>query len=395
MRPAALLALLALPSACSYDLDVLKGRRVDGGFDAAVDTPTDTVVDRAQPDVVADVPRDMPATDVGPSRDASVGACNIPGVTVMNAPAPTNGVTVITGDTSGGGTTTLSLCQSMISANSTRVYRYEVQAGPRLLATTNTGLCGGHDTVLAAFFSCEGMGRAVGSANCNDDDMVNLCGACSDAGVGGGCGAENSTLDLSGLVAHDVIYFTVASYGSMHAPFRLAIAENGLAPQPAPTGIAGETPANRCACPPATGVMTGEIPFPRTGDTNQFSTASRQVLGGRDLPFTRVTGVSARLALSRYNVDTSGPCAVTDGARAALDLLVNNTVVATGKLGIGSGSGGFITIPLTTFAPVVIPMPTGIPLTYRLRNVEPAGVACVSLDVDLTASNIVTLYGTN
>ncbi len=243
MRPAALLALLTLPSACSYDLDVLKGRRVDGGFDAAVDTPADTVVDRAQPDVTVDVPRDMPATDVPPSRDASVGACNIPGVTVMNAPAPVNGVTVINGDTTGGGMTSLSLCQSMISPSSTRVYRYEVQAGPRVLATTNTGLCGATRHRARGLLRLRGRWAAPSAPNsCNDDDTVNLCGACSDAGVGGGCGAENSTLDLSGLVARDVIYFVVASYNggtNPHGLFRLAIAENGLAPQPARHGEHG------------------------------------------------------------------------------------------------------------------------------------------------------------
>lgn len=400
MRPLSLLSLLSLSAACSYDLDVLKGRRADAGLDAAVDVPVDTAVDRAQPDVMADVPRDVPVTDLGPARDASVGTCALTGVTVENAPAPNNGVTVINGNTTTGGPNALTpSCGGSLSSNSTRVYRYEVQSGPRVVATTNTGLCGGHDTILAAYFSCEGAGRMVSSGSCNDDDGVNVCAGCVGGTVAGGCGVENSTLDLSGLVPHDVIYFVVTSYNNMgsnaRGPFRLAIAENGVSPLPAAAVASGESPANRCMCPPTAAPMTGDVNFPRMGDANQLSTTSRLVLGGRDLPFPRVTGVSARLALTRYSVDTMRPCDVADGARAAIDLLLNNTIVASGKLGIGTGGGGFITIPFNSFAPVVFTQTTNIPLTYRIRNIEPATAPCVTLDVDLTAPNIVTLYGSN
>jgi hypothetical protein len=400
VRPAPLLALLSLSTACSYDLEVLKGRRTDAGLDASVDMPVaDVMVDRAQPDVAADVPRDMTAIDTGPARPPSMGTCVLPGLTVEPAPAATNGVTVINGNTMGGAANPLvPSCQPDVSMSSTRVYRYEVQNGPRVVATANTGLCGAHDTVLAAYFSCEGGGRLVSTSACNDDDMVNLCGTCGDAGVSGGCGTVHPTLDLSSLVPRDVIYFVVTSYSdgrNNRGPFRLSIAENGLTPQPAPTGLMSESPANRCACPPTTMPMTGDVAFPRMGDTNQLATPSRLVLGGRDLPFSRVTGVSAKLNLTRYNVDTGGPCGVSGGARAALDLLINTTVVATGSLGIGSGSGGFVTIPFNTFAPITFTPPTGIPLTYRVRNVEPPGVPCITLDVDLTAPNTVTLYSTN
>lgn len=53
------------------------------------------------------------------------------------------------------------------------------------------------------------------------------------------------------------------------------------------------------------------------------------------------------------------------------------------------------TIPFNTFAPITFMQLTGIPLTYRVRNVEPPGVPCITLDVDLTAPNTVTLYSTN
>ena len=382
---------------CSYDLDVLKGRGLDASVDRAV--PVDIpAVDRPATDVAPDV---VAPTDAG-VRDASNGTCTLPGVTVVDAPASVNGVTVIDGNTNGGAPTPAMIppCEgTSISPNSTRVYRYVVQSGPRVLATTNTALCGAHDTVLAAYFDCAGTGRAVGAAYCNDDDRVNLCNNCDpDAGLGTACSTVNSTVDIAGLVPRDVIYFVVASYNNSNArgTFRLAIAENGLAPLASPVGGPGDpTAANRCACPPTTAPTSGELAFPRMSDTNRFATTARDVLGGRDLPFSRITGVSARLRLARYNVDTTGPCAVSGGARAALDLLVGNTIVATGSLGIGAGSAGSITIPFTTFAPVVFGATTNIPLTYRLRNVEPAGSPCVSLDVDVSAPNTVTLYGTN
>ncbi len=403
MRPLAVFACVSL-SACNYDLDAISKRLRDASADRiSVDVSTG---DRPVTDVSADTVIDMPSTDAGtdtgPARDASRGTCALSGLNVSPAPASVNGVTVINGDTSTGSTNALPpSCQSAISANSTRVYRYEVQSGPRVVATTNPGLCGGHDTILAAYFSCDSPagGRPVGMTNCNDDDNVNVCVACADAGVDAGCGVENSTLDLSGLVPHDIIYFVVTSYNhestNPRGPFRLVIAENGVSPMAAPVGFTGETPANRCACPPATTPMTADVPFPRVGDSNQLSSATRLVLGARDLPFSRITGVSARLALTRYNVETARPCDVADGARAAIDLLLNTTVIASGKLGIGSGSGGFITIPFNSFAPVTFTQTAHIPLTYRIRNLEPAGSPCISLDVDLNAPNAVTLYNSN
>lgn len=394
MSSRVLLALVALSAACSYDLDVLKGRRFEP-IDASVDTLlSDASVDRAQPDTATDTP--LGVTDAGPSRDASTGMCVLSGVTPVEISPSPSGVTVITESTAGGTSALIPSCQSSIAMNSTRVFRYEVQSGPHLLMTTNTGFCGGRDTVLAAYFSCDsGGGHPTGDVNCNDDDAVDLCARCVDAGVLAGCGLTNSTLDLSGLVPHDIVYIAVSSYReSAPGPFRMAIAENGLAPQVPPATMSGQTSANRCACPPSGTPMLGDIPFPRADDNNHLAT-SHSIFGAHDLPFTHVTGVSARLALTRYNVDTSGPCAVSNGALAAIDLLIGNTVVATGRLGIGSGAGGFVTIPFTSFAPVVFTLTAGIPITYQLRNIEPEGVACVTLDVDLSAPNTVTLYGTN
>ena len=397
MSARALLTLVALSAACSYDLDVLKGRRVDGGLDASVDTPViDSSTDRAPTDVATDIARDVIA-DAGPSRDASMGTCTAATATPTAVTASPSGVTVISASTSGGGSAPEPSCPTSVVSNSTRVYRYEVQSGPRLVVTTNTSLCGGHDTILAAYFACDtGGSRPVGSAmtSCNDDDNVNLCVGCTSAGVDAGCGNENSTLDLSGLVPHDVVYLTVSSFGSTGS-FRMAIAENGLVPQVPPAASTGQSPANRCMCPPSGAPMTSDLPFPRMGDINQLGTTSRSIFGARTLPFTRVTGVSARLAFTRYSVDTSGSCAVGTGALAALDLLIGNTVVATGRLSVGSGAGGFVTIPLTSFALVVFTSTTGIPITYQIRNVDPTDVSCVSLEVDLNAPNTVTLYGTN
>lgn len=394
------LHLLALSAgACSYDLDLLRGRPVDGGPDVA--PPPDMPVvepDRVQPDAAPEAAVDV-APDV-PARMPMTGACALPGLQTVTA-SPT-GVTVVEGDTAMGSTNTVvPMCTEGVAPSSARAYRYTVQSGTRLVATTNTGLCNAHDTVLAAYFSCAGStGQAASGQSCNDDDMQNLCGACTgDGGVGGGCGRTNSTVELTGLVPGDVVYFVVNSYSpmgsSMRGRYRLAIAENGLTPVPAGATTAPIMSANRCACPTGT-PMTGEVSFPRTGDVNQLGAMARSIFGRRDLPFRNVTGVSARLALSRFNLDTTGPCAVPGGAKAALDLLVGTTVVASAALGLSvNGSGAApVTIPLTTFAPVSFGTPMGVQLQYQVRNIEPADRACVTVDVDLaSALNTVTLLG--
>ena len=81
-------------------------------------------------------------------------------------------------------------------------------------------------------------------------------------------------------------------------------------------------------------------------------------------------------------------------ATAALDVMVGPAAVTSLKLGFYIGQPTTVTIPFTTFAPLTF-MSTGsmgINFTYRIRNVQPAQ-DCVSLDINLSPSNELTLYG--
>jgi hypothetical protein len=453
-------------SACSYDLDILRGRdasvdtpaesaapdrpapdvpppdaapldaatdvaRPDAaGMDAdapAIDAPTmdvarpdvtpdnpsvdvspaDVVADLTRPDVAPDLPSPDVAPDVAPdaaTREPVIGLCSLTGVERVT-PGP-QGVTVIEGTTVGALPNALTMaCTSGISTASTRIYRYEVQSGSRLVASTNTGRCNTHDTVLAAYFSCESGGRPVGSAltSCNDDDRNNLCGACSGGpGVSNGCGIVLSTLTLDNLVPRDVIYFAVANYAGVGAtspgPFRLTIAENGLRPIPTPGRTEPIPGAPQCLCPsaPTPPFSNGMVSFPSSFDSGSLASGTRTLVGTRPAPLARAVGVSARLALSRFSVNTSGACAVPgDEPRAALDLVVGTSVVATVSLSASVARSGFVTIPYVAFALMSLTPGADLALQYRIRPVAPLDPSCFSLDVDPAGGSTVTLYGTN
>ncbi len=396
-------------AACSYDLDVLRGR--DGGVDAPrVDMPVAEMptLDMPSPDRV--VP-DVPMADVRPARDASMGACmghnpvnlamGTPGVVVAN------GVTTLEGNTMGGGAT-IAECTNPATTtlpNTTRVYRYVVQTGPRLVATTNTGLCtsasaGYHDTVLAAYFNCAAGGQVSTGRSCVDDDSANVCEGMMACGsnTGLGCGTTFSTLELSSLVPGDVIYFAVSSLNymaSVPGPFRLSVAENGLSPAAPPTGMSAA--ANRCLCPPTTTAFpmwaSRTIDFPRNNDQNQLAAPSRSVFANRTVGLSQVWGLSGTLRLSAFNVATMDPCSVSGGAKAALDITVGTAVVASFALSAYVGQASTIAIPFTSFTPLPFTMGAAPTIQYRIRNVEPADASCVTINIDVNAPNTLTLYG--
>lgn len=414
MRVAALAAGAALGvAACSYDLDLLRGR--DGGADVArVDVPVAEMptIDAAPPPdrVAPDVP-----VDVRPARDASMGACmsHTPVNLAMGTAGvvTSSGVATVEGNTNGGGATIVECTNPSTTtlANTTRVYRYVVQTGPRLVATTNTGLCtsgaaGYHDTVLAAYFNCAPGGQVSTGRSCNDDDSENLCEGmttCS-SNTNLGCGTTFSTLELSSLVPGDVIYFAVSSLNYMTATagtFRLSVAENGLSPAAPPVsgGDAGAPAANRCVCPPATTPFpmwaSRPIDFPRATDQNQLMSASRSVFSNRAVGLSQVWGLSGSLRLSVFNVATMDPCSVSGGAKAALDITVGAAVVASFSLGAYVGQASTIAIPFTSFSPIPFAAGAATTIQYRIRNVDPAEAACVTVNIDLNAPNTLTLYG--
>ncbi len=411
MRAALAPAAALLCAACSYDLDVLRGR--DAGPDARRPDASGDVAapDVAPPDVAPDRPApDVAPPDAGPSRDASMGSCMGHDAAMLNGATPgvvsADGVLTVTGNTVGGGAAIAGCHDQSSTAMSTRVYRYVVQSGPRLVATTNTGLCGAgmaaaHDTILGAYFDCNANGLVPGPRSCVDDDNVNVClGMSSCAGnTELGCNIAFSTLELSGLTRGDVVYLAVSSYPmaglQSRGPFRLSVAENGLPPAAPPT--MGTPAANRCVCPSSTMPpamwASRAVEFPRAGATNQLGADSRSVFATRPAGLTQVWGLSGVLRLSQYSVSTAGPCGVSGGALAALDVIVGTVVVASVTLGVYVGEPGTVTIPFTTFTPITF-MPGAEPLfQYRIRNVQPANATCVTLNVDLAAPNTLTLYG--
>ncbi len=407
LRPIALCASL-LVGACSYDLTVLEGRRTDAGrMDVA--SPDVAAPDVAEPEVTpADVAPDRPPpVDTGPARMPMNGTCNVMGVTPVPLAMGTPGVTVngnvltLEGTTVNGGPNVPGCEQMKATPMSTRVYRYTVRTGPRLVATTNTGLCamagGVSDTILGAYFNCTATGLVPGPRSCVDDDRINVCERAAEpcaSNLALGCGNKFSTLELSALVPGDVVYLAVSSYPEPMArqgTFRLSVAENGLSPiAPAEADMR----ANRCACPPSTGAVARPVEFPRANAANQLAGANRFVAARLPIPLSRMWGVSGSLRLSRFNVSTSGACAITGGATAALDLTVGLSVVASVTLGVYVGDAGTVNIPYTSFAPIMFEQGSMQSFQYRIRNVQPANADCITLDVDTSSTdNTLTLYG--
>jgi hypothetical protein len=317
-----------------------------------------------------------------------------------------DGVLTVTGTTVGGEAAIAGCHEAASTTMSTRVYRYVVQNGPRLVATTNTGLCGAgmaaaHDTILGAYLDCNANGLVPGPRSCVDDDNVNVClGMSSCAGnTELGCNIAFSTLELSGLTRGDVVYLAVSSYPmaglQSRGPFRLSVAENGLPPAAPPT--AGRPVSSRCACPTTTAPpamwATRAIEFPRTGAANQLGSMTPNVFAMLPVGLTQVWGVSGVLRLSQFSVSTAGPCGVSGGALAALDVILGTAVVASVTLGVYVGEPGTVTIPFTTFAPISFVAGAVPQFQYSIRNVQPANATCVSLNVDLAAPNTLTLYG--
>lgn len=417
------IALSASLGACSYDLDALRGR--DGGrVDARVDVGSDAAVtpDRVAPDVTSDVAADVTA-DVGPTRTMPMtGACNgaMPAMLTagMSGAVGAPGSVTLEANTMGGGSAPMPPTQcgnngmTVATGGSTRVYRYVMQSGTRLLATTNTGLCGttsadgGHDTILAAYFSCGPNEFVSATGSCSDDDGNTVCAGSCATNNQFGCGGEFSTLRLGRLIPGDVVYLAVSSFNvggrDPTGRFRLSVVENGLAPTTPPTvdpdaGTVSRPPVDHCTCPPALSTATAAmVDFPNGDDAprNQLRGSSRSIFGPHPVSLRRLWGVSATLRLTQYDVNVTGNCANSDPSRsrAALDLIVGTSIVASVALDAYVGGPGVVRIPLITFAPIML---SGTPtFEYHLRNVDPADTNCVTLDVDpRSTDNIVTLYG--
>jgi hypothetical protein len=442
--------LLVALTSCSYDLDAIGIRGRDAGVDRATPppdlvvsdvTPPDvTVTDIAQmdmvavdviasdvqfhdvraelmPDVVsvdvqpdvmfADVGLDVVLADTGPdvmTRPPSTGVCDLPGVATLAADP--SGTTLFEGNTmSASANLPLPMCQRDVAMTSTRIYRYVVGAGNRIVATTNTSRCGGHDTILAVYSSCSaaGVGVLADRDGCNDDDAINLCASCAAASSRGaslGCGTVFSTVTIGDLIPNDVLYFVVSSFGgtstSATGPFRLSIAENGLRTR-ALEAVPSLVVAPMCSCPmsPAT-VGRTVLSFPTSTDTGTLATTPRTLTGTRPLPYSRLAGMSAKIYLRSATVSSDPACRVPIGSLvSALDVVVGTSIIASVTVDSTVLNTPFFTIPYIGTVVTGLTASALATLRYQLRPLTPSTTQCFNLDIDQTAPNTLVIYGSN
>lgn len=425
MRGAGLVALAALASACSYDLDAL--RRRDG---AVVDRPR-ADVGFPQDQGPSDVPGDQGPTDAGVvDQDAlRAGSCSAPGVVALAPPiapsrpggqpatlayamgavqnltgAPMLGLPTVTAD----GGAVLQGCPTRDDTRTppTRVYRYQVAEGGTITATTNTQHCTTLDTRVYAMWSC-GAGDVASPLGCSDD-LTNgrdtarcpTCGGGPDAGVA--CTPLVSTLDLAASPAlrrGDVVYLAVTGFDvtASNSGHRLWVGENAARIEAFPASPT-RAPVNRCACQTNTDPpRTVYFPYPVSGEnfptTVTATGASTSFLGVRDLPQGMYTGVGLQLRIARWNLSTDASCPRAM-VRAVFDLIVGNSLVTSFSVGADLAPPVTVTVPYTAFSPTLLTRGgAGMVFELRLRQVLP-DPACLTIDLDgVQGASAVTLYG--
>jgi uncharacterized membrane protein len=426
MRAWSLLPLAAL--GCSYDLEALRN-------DAALrDRPT-AVIDAPAPlDVppVVDVVDASVARDAGPTRPPRVGMCMQSHYNLnqqRSAQSLPEGAPFLTPvlDTTEGvrdfpiPSTFAPNCGSAdirqpAGAPPVRLFRYEVQRGPRVTVSANTGACMSGDTRIMAWASCDGVMARSMPLGCNDDDNIQLCPTCAMGAADGACSPYQATLTLGNLVRGDVLWFGVHTFQSRTTdpatgPFRLWVGENALRAVPLPADATNVS--NRCTCQMATPPVVRSVAWPAASDygpsnPSTFVLAQDQTgaIGVRDVTgLAGVTGVSARFSITAIVRDPAEEC--LEDPSAILDLEIGNQtegwVVASVQLDANS-----LRAPLTVsfpYTPVsramgvaqpVRPMTGGTRYNFQLRMRRSLPEKkCVRLNLDLTAAaqNNVILYG--
>lgn len=422
-----LAALGALSMGCAYDLSALRNDAAAPDRPVAVmDAPPPT--DRGPAiDVV-----DAPAVDTGPTRPPRMGSCGQPHSnlnTQRAAQAIPEGAPFLTTvlDTTGG-IENLSIpgtvppgCGSQdfrqpVGTPPLRILRYQVQHGPRVTLSTNTGTCGSGDVRVMAWSSCDTAQARSMPLGCNDDDNIRLCTSCASNANEGACSAFQSSLTVGNLIAGDVVWFGVhtfqaSSSNPANGPFRAWIGENALTPTALP--VDSSFVSNRCACQSATPAVVRTVRWPESADygasmPSNFLLAQDQtgVLGVRDVPgLASVLGVSARFTISAVLRDPAQEC--LDDPSAILDLIVGNQaegwVVSSAQF-IANSARAPLTVSFP-YTPVSRAMGAAMGVTptrgtnrynfeLRLRRSLP-DKKCVRLNLDLTGSaqNHVILYG--
>ncbi|MEZ4390502.1 MAG: hypothetical protein R3A48_05350 [Polyangiales bacterium] len=427
-RARLLLAAAAAGLGCSYDLAALRSDAAAPDRPVAVmDAPV--VTDRGPAPDLVDAPRPV---DTGPSRPPRVGTCGQPHAN-LNAQRDSQmipeGAPFLTGVlNTAGGVENLSIpgtvppgCGSQdfrqpAAAPPLRILRYQVQAGPRVTLSTNTGACGSGDVRVMAFSSCDTAQARSMPIGCNDDDNFRLCPTCATASNEGVCSPFQSSVTVGNLIAGDVIWFGVHTFQASATnagtgPFRAWIGENALTPVALP--VDAPFVSNRCTCQSETPRVVRTVRWPESADygtamPTAFLLAQDQtgVLGVRDVPgLASVLGVSARFTIASVLRDPAEEC--LDDPSAILDLVIGNQaegwVVASSQF-IANSARAPLTVSFP-YTPVSRAAGAAMGVTpargtnrynfeLRLRRSLP-DKKCVRLNLDLstTSQNNVVLYG--
>ena len=426
MRRALPLSLLAL--GCTYDLSALRN-------DAAVADRPVALMDRpagTDTGVSLDIIDIPPPNDTGPTRLPRMGSC-AQSRSNLNAERAAQmipeGAPFLTSvlDTTGGieGVTIPGTVPPSCGSQDIRqpgvaptlwILRYEVQRGPRVTLSTNTGACGSGDVRVMAWTSCDTLQARSMPLGCSDDDNIRLCGTCASTANDGVCSAFQSSLTVGNLVPGDILWFGVHTFQSSvmnpaNGPFRAWVGENALTPTSLP--VDAQFVSNRCTCQSTTPGVVRTVRWPESADygaamPRNFFLAQDQtgVLGMRDVPgLASVLGVSARFTIASVVRDTDPAC--FEDPSAILDLVVGNQaegwVVASAVLNANSARApltvSFPYTPVSRAAGAAMGItPTRGTSRYnfelRMRRSLP-DKKCVKLFLDLTAAaqNNVILYG--
>jgi hypothetical protein len=392
--PAMVLTALAAGtalSACSYDLDRLRG-------DAALDMRVPDADDAPDvPDKLDgfDGSDGLDVPDVRDDGDELNVCTSRPAPTATEIGTRIGGSLVIAGDTLGAPSrlTPPTLgpdCPLDYSSPSPeRVYRYVVEEGPTLYATTDAPPCAGiYDTIVYVRTSCEGD-RGTTLA-CNDDDRVLSGCGCTDA-----CPGLASGTMVEGLRPGQVVYVVVDGYGGRAGRFRLSLTENAARHVPPPGTSASYALADRCGCPGATDATVDALSFPAPGDTVVGSSSSvlsqpgDRLTGLRRLPFWRIAGVALETQLERNDLLQDTRCVDT---RALVDLLIDNVVVHSFEVTPRTRTDRPLRVAYQGFAPRLVTTSSPVAISLRLREILPSG--CGSIQFARTApGGTLTLLG--
>jgi hypothetical protein len=270
------------------------------------------------------------------------------------------------------------------------VYRYVVERGPTLYATTDAPSCEGvYDSILYVRTTCEQTtGRALA---CSDDDHVLSGCACAMPTM---CPGLASGVMATGLTAGQVVYVVVDGFAGRAGRFRLVLTENAAANAPPPTTAPGGV-ADRCHChDPSVDTEVATVPFPNETDAASGAMApllvnpNDAVVGSRRSPFSRIAGVALEMTLRRIVTTGDGGCAA---ARATFDLTIGDRVMHSFAVTASTVTMQPMRVAFQTFAPVTLSTSVDLPIAVRLRDVTPAG--CLGVEIDRTQPGTLTLLG--